>query len=83
MNDDQPGKHQFFTWMTIDQSTGYLNFVFYDRRNHSNNATDVYMAVLYDGGETFTNFKVSESPFTPPGDSFSAITTIFLLSTVM
>ncbi len=56
--------------MTIDQSTGYLNFAFYDRRNHSNNATDVYMAVLYDGGETFTNFKVSESPFTPSGGQF-------------
>lgn len=70
VNDDQPGKHQFFTWMTIDQSTGYLYFVFYDRRNHSNNATDVYMAVSYDGGETFTNFKVSESPFTPSGGQF-------------
>lgn len=70
VNDDPPGKHQFFTWMTIDQSTGYLYFVFYDRRNHSNNATDVYMAVSYDGGGTFTNFKVSESPFTPSGGQF-------------
>ncbi len=44
VNDDPPGKHQFFTWMTIDQTTGELIFVFYDRRNHDDNNTDVYMA---------------------------------------
>lgn len=65
VNDDPPGKHQFFTWMTIDQVTGKLWFIFYDRRNHTGNATDVYMAVSEDGGETFINFKVSEEPFTP------------------
>lgn len=70
VNDDPPGRHQFFTWMTIDQVTGYLYFVFYDRRNHSSNATDVFMAVSYDGGQTFVNFKVSESPFTPSSGQF-------------
>lgn len=70
VNDDPPGKHQFFTWMSIDQSNGSLYFVFYDRRNHSGNATDVYMAVSHDGGNSFQNFKVSESPFTPSGGQF-------------
>ena len=65
VNDDPPGKQQFFTWMSVDPITGYLYFVFYDRRNHSDDATDVYMAVSKDGGETFYNFKVSESPFIP------------------
>lgn len=65
VNDDPPGKQQFFTWMTVDQKTGTIYFVFYDRRTYSNNATDVYMAVSRDGGETFQNFKVSEAPFTP------------------
>ncbi|MEI7727792.1 MAG: T9SS type A sorting domain-containing protein [Bacteroidota bacterium] len=65
VNDDPPGRHQFFTWMTIDQSTGFLYCVFYDRRNHTDNKTDVYMAVSRDGGETFHNFMVSETPFTP------------------
>lgn len=37
VNNDPPGKQQFFTWMTIDQVTGYLWFVFYDRRAHTNN----------------------------------------------
>ncbi len=70
VNDDPPGKQQFFTWMTIDQTTGYLYFVFYDRRNYSNTQTDVYMAKSTDGGETFENFKVSSSPFTPTSSVF-------------
>lgn len=65
VNDDPPGKQQFFTWMTIDRSTGYIYIVFYDRRNYTNYYTDVYMAVSTDGGDTFTNFRVSETPFNP------------------
>ncbi|MBU2651781.1 MAG: T9SS type A sorting domain-containing protein [Bacteroidetes bacterium] len=65
VNDDPPGKHQFFTWMDVDQTNGNLWFVFYDRRNYDDANTDVYMAVSRDGGESFINFKVSESPFLP------------------
>ncbi|MDZ4204977.1 MAG: hypothetical protein U1C46_09180 [Bacteroidales bacterium] len=65
VNNDPPGKHQFFTWMDIDQTTGYLYFVFYDRRNYNDNQTDVYMAVSRNGGESFENILISESPFTP------------------
>jgi len=65
VNDDLPGKQQFFTWLDIDQTTGDLYFVFYDRRNQPGKLTDVYMAISKDGGETFDNFKVSESPFDP------------------
>lgn len=70
VNDDPPGKHQFFTWMTIDLVTGELIFVFYDRRNYDDNNTDVYMARSNDGGETFDNFKISESPFLPMSSVF-------------
>jgi hypothetical protein len=65
VNDDPPNRHQFFAWMTIDQTNGYLYFIFYDRRNHTTLETDVYMAVSSDGGNSFFNFKISESPFTP------------------
>jgi hypothetical protein len=65
VNDDPPGKHQFLTWMAVDQSNGYLYFVFYDRRNYSNNQTDVFLAVSPDGGQTFNNFVISDSPFNP------------------
>ncbi len=65
VNNDDSEHHQFLTWMTIDQSTGYLYFVFYDRRNHDNKNTDVYLACSKDGGENFENYKISESPFKP------------------
>ncbi len=70
VNDDEPGKQQFFTWMTVDQITGYIWFVFYDRRNYDDTNTDVYMAVSTDGGDTFYNFKVSETPFLPYSGTF-------------
>jgi hypothetical protein len=51
--------------MTIDQTNGNLYFVFYDRRHYTNYQTDVYMAVSTDGGTSFSNFKISENPFSP------------------
>jgi hypothetical protein len=65
VNDDLPGKHQFFNFMTIDQVTGKIYIVFYDRRNYTDQNTDVYAAISDDGGETFTNIKISETPFYP------------------
>lgn len=70
VNDDSSGRNQFFTWLTVDQSNGNLYCVFYDRRNHADNATDVYCAVSKDGGNTFTNFKISETPFVPDNAIF-------------
>ncbi len=70
VNDDGPGKQQFFTWMTIDQTTGELIFVFYDRRDYDNTLTDVYIARSSDGGNTFENIKVSETPFQPNSSVF-------------
>lgn len=65
VNNDNSKRHQFFTWMDIDQTNGKLSFVFYDRRNYESNATEVYFAHSVDGGETFLNKKISNSPFTP------------------
>ena len=70
VNNDGVGNHQFFTQMTVDQVSGNLYFIFYDRRNYSDNSTDVYIAVSEDGGETFTNTKISDSPFIPTEDVF-------------
>jgi len=70
VNDDPPGKQQFFTWMTVDQKTGYMYFIFYDRRAYTGITTDVYLAVSRDGGTTFQNFRISESPFTPTNAVF-------------
>jgi hypothetical protein len=77
VNNDDPGKHQFFTWMAIDQTNGNLHFVFYDRRSYDDNKTDVYLAFSEDGGQTFTNTLISESPFLPnPGIFFGDYTNI-------
>lgn len=65
VNDDTTSRHQFFPWMAIDNTTGYIYIVFYDRRNTTGDATDVYVAKSTDGGESFSNFKVSESSFIP------------------
>lgn len=70
INDDDAGKQQFLTWMTIDQTSGYLYIVYYDRRNYNNSLTDVYLAYSTDGGETFINQKISESPFLPSAGPF-------------
>lgn len=63
VNDDLAGNHQFFTWMDVDQVTGFIYLIWYDRRNYSDEQTDVYMAVSEDGGETFKNFQINENSF--------------------
>jgi hypothetical protein len=70
VNDDITMTHQFFSWMTVDPITGVLYVVFYDRRATQANATDVYVARSTDGGETFSNFKVSQTSFTPTSSIF-------------
>lgn len=57
--------HQFFPWATIDQSTGYIYIVFYDRRFTVGEFTDVYIAMSTDAGDTWIDFKVSETSFIP------------------
>lgn len=70
VNQDNTQTHQFFTWLTVDPATGYLYLVYYDRRNYTDNRTDVYLARSTDGGETFTEIRVSQSSFTPTSSIF-------------
>lgn len=70
VNDDGPGKHQYLPWMAIDQATGYVYIVYYDRRNYDDEKTDVYLAYSSDGGANFKNVKISETPFKPQDDKF-------------
>jgi hypothetical protein len=66
VNDDAPGKQQFLTWMAIDQASGNIFCLFYDRRNYSTgNQTDVYLAKSMDGGNTFINYQINEFSFVP------------------
>ena len=70
VNQDQGGKHQFLPWMTIDQTTGIIYMVYYDRRNYDDLQTDVYLAWSIDGGNKFTEVKISETPFIPTEEKF-------------
>ena len=70
VNNDPPGKHNFLTWMSIDPISGNIYIVFYDRRAYDTNETDVYLAYSVDGGQTFTNKKISERSFTPQSSVF-------------
>ncbi len=74
VNDDEGKSHQFFNWLTVDPITGFVYVVFYDRsayeKDKDSTETDVYLAYSKDGGESFTNKKISEKPFTPNPELF-------------
>ncbi len=70
VHDDVSNRHQFFPWATVDPVTGIIYVVFYDRRATSNLSTEVWMARSRDGGETFENFKISQTEFQPTGSVF-------------
>jgi hypothetical protein len=72
VNTDREGnkRQQFMNWMSVDPITGNIYIIFYDRRNYTDAKTDVYLARSTDGGETFRNICISESPFTPEAGIF-------------
>lgn len=70
VNNDEPGKQQFLPWMAVDNITGFIYIVFYDRRAYDDNQTDVYLAWSTDNGNSFKNKKISEKPFTPVKEKF-------------
>lgn len=66
VNDDPVGngREQFFPWIDVDPVTGIIYAVFYDRREDAGNLQNhVYLAVSINGGDSFTNEKISASPF--------------------
>ena len=80
VNDDPAGAQQFFTWMDVDDITGFVHIVFYDRRKAAAKYSDpsikpswnteVYVASSYDGGDTWRNLLVSEKSFRPQEKMF-------------
>lgn len=70
VNQDKTKTHQFLTWMSIDPKTGFIYIVFYDRSKYDDSQTDVVLAVSKDGGNSFTNTTISESPFIPKKQVF-------------
>lgn len=70
VNQDNSKHHQFLSWMTIDQTTGYVYIVYYDRRNKEDTQTEVYLSVSKNGGGSFKDFKISQSAFKPNAKMF-------------
>lgn len=70
MGNDDKGKHQYLPWMTVDQVTGYIYIVYYDRSAYDDNQTDVYLGYSSDSGANFKSVKISETPFIPIDTSF-------------
>lgn len=62
--------HQYLPWMAIDQTTSNIYIMYYDRSEHDDLKTDVYLAWSTDGGNTFRNTKISETPFIPSEQTF-------------
>ncbi|MCD4736724.1 MAG: PKD domain-containing protein, partial [Bacteroidales bacterium] len=61
----QNGKEAYFPWITCDPTSGTLAVVFYDDRNTSSSKCETFVALSYDAGNTWEDFKVSDVEFTP------------------
>lgn len=70
VNQDNTVSHQFFPWMCVDQVTGSLYVLYYDRRNYDDLRTDVYLAASNNGGQSFREWKITDSPFIPDEKKF-------------
>jgi hypothetical protein len=69
VSNDSSGRERFFPTATIDNSTGALYSIFYDRRNTLGDSTEVYLSRSTDGGITFIDTRLSSIPFLP--DTFT------------
>ena len=57
--------HQYAPALTIDETTGFIYAVFFDRGEYEDNQTDVRLAYSTDGGVSFKTVKISDNAFTP------------------
>ncbi len=58
------GKTQYFPSMHLDKY-GALNIIFYDDRRTTNDSAGVFLARSMDGGDTWTEFEISDHHFRP------------------
>jgi hypothetical protein len=62
VNNDGSGADQFFPWLSVDSTNGWVEVGFYDRRDDPNGLlNNMYLARSTDGGATFgENTRVSQ-----------------------
>ncbi|MEJ1237680.1 sialidase family protein [Chryseolinea sp. T2] len=64
---------QYGSRMAIDQSTGYIYVLFFDRSAHEDDQTDVVLAYSNESGGSFKTITVSETPFVPDDKSGAGV----------
>lgn len=62
---DPEKKHQFLPWITVDQVTGHLHAIYYDRTGEEGKGTKAVYSRSIDGGETWTQEILSAASFSP------------------
>ena len=73
VNGDDSATDQFFTWMAVDDVTGFVHVVYYDRSANATPTglkTEVVVATSFDGGAVWEHQVVSESAFEPGKAAF-------------
>ena len=64
VNDDATSTSQFFPWMRVDQTNGFVTLSWYDARNDvaNNQKVETYITTSIDGGKSFQpNVKVASA----------------------
>ncbi len=63
VNQDSTNTHQFLPWMSIDNKSGAIYSVYYDRSQYSNDSTDVTFAYSENGGLSWQYRKLNLEGF--------------------
>ena len=59
------GKQHFFPWITCDPDNGNLCVIYYDDRNVPSPKCETWVSWSNDGGDSWSDLKVSDVAFTP------------------
>jgi hypothetical protein len=64
---------QYGSRIAVDQATGYIYVLFYDRGEHEDGQTDVMLAYSSESGGSFKTEKISEATFTADDKSGAGV----------
>lgn len=65
INDDASRRQQYLPSITVDAATGVIYILYYDRRDYDDHRTDLWLAWSTNGGASFRNARISDTPFVP------------------